>query len=304
MRTKLLEISLKECCDVAKPKLDKVVSRRLLDLRRCGHLSQIIHKSEFIRHTVEIEGNLRPGSTRDLVDQFVEKADARPFSSAANFSEIKLDYFDAKDSDDHIQRKIFNVFRALLFSEEITLNNLPTELITIEVVKTLHKIIMDGLLENSGEFRKARAAPIVSIREYVHPSMIHTKLKQLLSETGEALGEVWKIADNEVDLLQKLIVTATVFFGEFLRIHPFGNGNGRLARVLFSIVMKPFMKIHMPIGLPREKYLSGLSSRWPAVNRPSVYVELIECVADCVENVITNCYYLEGSEYCHGSEPE
>ena len=87
-----------------------------------------------------------------------------------------------------------------------------------------------------------------NIHDYTAPEHVKTEMEQLL---------VWHKSKNNLSVLEK----ATLFHYKFVRIHPFDDGNGRLARLLMNLIL-------MQEGLPpciirnenRKKYLTELES--------------------------------------------
>ena len=67
---------------------------------------------------------------------------------------------------------------------------------------------------------------------YANYMAIERKLNALLNTTSEALH------NNNNNNFGSQIIIAAVFLEQFLLIHPFSNGNGRTARILFSLLLK------------------------------------------------------------------
>lgn len=122
--------------------------------------------------------------------------------------------------------------------------NLP--LLNTSAVCKLHKIIMDGLIDQPGVFRTRGAAPFSDIlHRYLQPQCIESELNQLCLDVTSKL-------DTATDLTERIKIS-TSFFTSFLYIHPFKNGNGRLARILLSSLLCDGTTIPIMIYNSRSK---------------------------------------------------
>jgi fido (protein-threonine AMPylation protein) len=94
--------------------------------------------------------------------------------------------------------------------------------LTVEFIKRVHGILMSGAMENCGELRTHEAyadgyvfAPADSIEHRIQ-NMVDS------FEEGVASGESY------------VVKVAVQLMLDFVTIHPFSNGNGRMCRLLFS----------------------------------------------------------------------
>lgn len=151
----------------------------------------------------------------------------------------------------------------------ININNTVTEYIkydneqnkiSIELIHNIHKSLMKDLLSEEliGNFRKSYVVANNSNMEYVNYKVIETKLNILIDFFNNT------ICNNKHEYILKSII----FFSEFLRIHPFKDGNGRCARILFNIMTQHL--IACPVSL-----CSNIKLR-------SLYIEVLERRADCL----------------------
>lgn len=138
------------------------------------------------------------------------------------------------------EKKTENLFKALIFAEELycCVKNYK---IDINLTKKINKIIGDELFSSAGQFRKKDAKPVGFDFLYVKHEEIEQKLIKLFNEINE------KTKRQNGDWYQ----IASKFLVEFLRIHPFSNGNGRTARILLSILLKNFTIIPVPLLSPK-----------------------------------------------------
>ena len=76
------------------------------------------------------------------------------------------------------------------------------------------------------------------------------------------------------------IIIAANFHYEFVRIHPFDDGNGRMARLLMNLIlMKHGYTIAMVRRDTREEYLDGLER----ADRTEDRAQFIQYIAACCE---------------------
>ena len=118
----------------------------------------------------------------------------------------------------------------------------PHLALSTTLIKTLHTTLMTGLVANPGQFRTLEAYPFG--REdffYVRPDAIDASLESLL----DAYNDVPCSADSlSVGQVAKL---ASWFLYHFLTIHPFSDGNGRLARILTNSIL--MMHVMYPVAI-------------------------------------------------------
>ena len=102
----------------------------------------------------------------------------------------------------------------------------------IESLLSAHKLLMNGLIDNPGQFRKTSVG-IVKGDEIAHlaPSgeMVNPLMKDLFSYLG-----------NDSDLL---LIKSCVFHYEFEFIHPFIDGNGRMGRLWQTMILKDYSPV-------------------------------------------------------------
>jgi len=175
---------------------------------------------------------------------------------------IVLDFFEGKE--EAAKRRLIEVGKTQQQAERtvVKLRNIlaankqrpdaAVEL-TMERIKAVHATLMKDLLPNAGEFRKERSKPAQSILEYALPEKIEGLLSDLLTFVTQRAAELDRSVWN-----RNWILLMTLFFREFLLIHPFSNGNERLARLLVCSFMP---HRHVPVsfdGRRRGEYLDAL----------------------------------------------
>lgn len=151
------------------------------------------------------------------------------------------------------------VYNALvdLFGPLFTDQRSPPRL-TVELVQRIHATALAPFADaQPGVFRVDRRGPSGEGREYVDPSMIDRRLRLLLAHVNIRMRK-------DGGDLERRLRTATVFFSEFLLIHPFKDGNGRTARLLFNVMVHDVAVVPISIHVDgqRDAYLDALRARW------------------------------------------
>ena len=120
--------------------------------------------------------------------------------------------------------------------------------------KKFHSIIGKDIITDVGVFRSRKVGASASRVMYAIPSTIESRLNTLFDF-------IKKQMDMCHDLKESLKI-ATLFFSEFLFIHPFIDGNGRTARLLLNALL--FGKVIIPFtpnSNSREEYICVLEKR-------------------------------------------
>jgi len=124
--------------------------------------------------------------------------------------------------------------RNYLLAHEYGLERLKTLPLSLRLLRELHARLMEGVRgrdRHPGSFRDYQnwigRDPDVPIEEatYVPPPAV---------EMGEALGDLETFLHS--DALHPLVIAALAHY-QFEAIHPFGDGNGRLGRLLISLLL-------------------------------------------------------------------
>lgn len=100
------------------------------------------------------------------------------------------------------------------------------EHLTVDLIKCVHSILMSGSMENCGEFRTTPAYA----DDYIFAP--HDSISERM--------------ENMVNLFEKNVTSSNVYVVnvavqlmlDFVTIHPFSNGNGRMCRMLFSYALR------------------------------------------------------------------
>jgi fido (protein-threonine AMPylation protein) len=149
--------------------------------------------------------------------------------------------------------KLTNLKKGLAFLQTHDLQSLSLELILM-----VHTLIFDDLdSEIGGKIRTVQVKANGRMTSYAPCDKIKTRLEQLIQFVNTQMQE----RKHEVKHALKV---SSLFFSEFLHIHPFKNGNGRTARLLMQFLLRRIMVVPFSLYLEnknaREIYLDTISS--------------------------------------------
>lgn len=164
--------------------------------------------------------------------------------------------------DTKILLKISNVIFAWKFVEPHIGTNVSLIGFGLPFILRIHSIVgKDGLFEHAGTFRTTMASGSITV-VYANPSEIYNRLNSLITWLLTKWEDLIIHNDNIEERIINAIRIVTLFFSEFLFIHPFTNGNGRIARILVSYIMR-----HVCI-VPLSLYLNK-------INEHDIYIKIL-----------------------------
>ena len=113
------------------------------------------------------------------------------------------------------------------------------ELVSIDGLKSVHNVLMEGVLESAGELRTCQVSNNMG-HQYPDPRDVPSLL-QLVIEQYQDIDE---------SSTYNIYTKAAWLKCQFLIIHPFEDGNGRLSRILLAVM---FIKSGLCIFPPLSK---------------------------------------------------
>ena len=143
-------------------------------------------------------------------------------------------------------------------------------------LKRIHAIMTNGLIEEAGEFRKGGEGVFKGDEcIFIAPpaDMVPTLMQQLFD---------WMKASR--DSVHPLIMSC-VFHYEFVFIHPFSDGNGRMARLWQTAMLSKWQPLfqYMPVESQIEKFQDGYYeaiSRCNSTGDSTVFIEFMLSMID------------------------
>ncbi|CAG8533146.1 158_t:CDS:1 [Diversispora eburnea] len=160
----------------------------------------------------------------------------------------------------NIHKVITNTFPPVFFP------NLSIEYFTPSFAQQLHRQIGNGLINNAGQYRTRFVMTAQDNLMYLAPDLIENRMNELLRQCRE------KFERTEC------------FLSYFLLIHPFINGNGKVARLLLNYLLIRFTVVPFSLYIgtkTRDVYLQCLrEAQWYQDSfKPSVLASFIlECI--------------------------
>jgi len=142
-------------------------------------------------------------------------------------------------------REVFNYGRALTHGQQQLDEGYP---LSLALVRQLHQSLLGGVRgadRTPGEFRKTQVH-IGSTRRFIPPPPL--EVQRCLGELEEQFGST-----PDIDPL----VRCFMLHYQFETIHPFNDGNGRVGRLLLSLMIYKWCGLHSP-----WLYLSAFFERY------------------------------------------
>lgn len=144
--------------------------------------------------------------------------------------------------------------------------NAPNEILTLHHVESFHRWLFDKVFpEYAGRIRGPAPDYLPHWAEFGNfKAEDHTrvpdacaKLFATLKSTVEHLDAL-RLTLSGHDFDDEVIRAAAYVHCEFIRIHPFKNGNGRLARICINYFAWRYGATPMPVARPKEPYIDAI----------------------------------------------
>lgn len=122
-----------------------------------------------------------------------------------------------------------------------------------ELIKEYHKIIMENLVDNNGEYKKATNTIVGADFETSKPYQVSILLQEWCDNYNFRIKKAQTVKEKIEIIVDQHI--------KFERIHPFSDGNGRAGRMLMidSCIKESISPIIIPKE-EKEKYINCLAS--------------------------------------------
>ena len=151
---------------------------------------------------------------------------------------------------------------------------------SIEDLKNIHGVMTFLTIEESGKFRSGNEGVFDGnncIFVAPKPEMVNSLIENLFN---------WMIKEN--DNINPLILSS-IFHYEFVFIHPFSDGNGRMARLWQNIILSKWKNIfeYVPIESMIKKYQNDYYKAINNCNKKGNSNEFIEFMLKMIDEVLT-----------------
>lgn len=202
---------------LVSPSFDSPLTDTLMELNHLRRLKLggstvpwLFFQLKQIFHILESVGSARIEGNRTTISEYIEQKIEKKERSTERYSEIA------------------NVEGAMTFIEENISQGAP---ITHHFIRQLHSLVVEGLSEEGDKTPGAYRAWDVQITGSEHTPPGHLNVQQYMEELLAFINA----ADAEkYDLLKTAIA-----HHRFTWVHPFGNGNGRVVRLLtYALLIK------------------------------------------------------------------
>ena len=246
--------------DTRLPDLEKLADR-VRNMREQGRLSREVlyrirkhFRIKNIYHSNAIEGNaLAVGETREVVEHGLTIT-GKPL----------------KD-----QAEARNLSHALDFLEELASSSTP---ITEHDLRQLHALVLHEITEEAGAYRSSAVS--ISGSDYSPPGT--ESVPAQMEDFGRWLSDVSVAGDTAFAGVSGLLVAAAAHTW-FVTVHPFIDGNGRVARLLLNLML---IRHGYPIAIitkeDRLRYDDALELSQASDLTPFI-VLLTECIEESLE---------------------
>jgi Fic family protein len=147
----------------------------------------------------------------------------------------------------------------------------------IKDVLACHQVLMYGLIDAPGSFRTGGAG-IMAGKSVVHMAPPAQRVPTLMKELLAWLGAT----------RQHPLISSSIFHYEFEFIHPFQDGNGRMGRLLQTLILGKWHRLFFNVPVEslvfenRKKYYAAINKA-SANGESSVFVEfMLEIILDAL----------------------
>ena len=164
-------------------------------------------------------------------------------------------------------------------------------LLELKLVQEVHKIILENVAVQRGGTPPGKLSSKRRITtwkgetyEYQNPKDMESAVNTLLDRYNDLLHSMKSEDNSKQEKVYKLFKICSWLIFEFLDLHPFGDGNGRLCRLLCSYILSVMTPFPTPIyniwsSSRKEDYKQALvDARKSASRHPSgLATMIIEC---------------------------
>ena len=164
---------------------------------------------------------------------------------------------------------------------------------SIKDLKEIHGIMTYLTTEESGKFRSTGEGVFDENGNCIHICPPANQVEELM----EQLFNWMKEKKNEIHPL----ILSSVFHYEFVFIHPFGDGNGRTARLWQNVILSEYEDIfeYVPIESAIKKYQDEYYRVIANCNANGNSTEFIEFMLNMIDKELDNLLYSTEKEITH-----
>lgn len=195
------------------------------------------------------------------------------------------------------KRKKYRLFRKLknldhstqiLFPNVSLFKQLSLQKLDVNFVRDIHKILGKGIISDAGKFRTKDARPSQENYSYLSPGLIEHHLEKLLKECRQ-------IFTNSELSLADAVKYGACFLADFLFIHPFSNGNGKVGRLLLSYLLAKYTIVPLSLFTAKTRRNTYLQCFRETRKHNAEFrkpASLSRFILENIENEFTDMFYL------------
>jgi Fic family protein len=172
-----------------------------------------------------------------------------------------------------VWKKVKNIYNAAMYLSKRD----PLEM-NIDSILSVHQYVADGLLTHSiGELRQRDVGAANTGITYLPHRKVESHIRGLIEFVGNYIKR--RYSDTKESFLHTLKI-GCIFYSEFLKIHPFVDGNGRTARLILGSLMQECGMVPFTLFLngSQETYLKVLQEAQWQNNMNSLYTYILCCI--------------------------
>ncbi|MCB0210375.1 MAG: Fic family protein [Anaerolineae bacterium] len=196
----------------------------------------------------------------------------------ADFPVEDSEFDSVEDAESLLQLRYQALLDTLVDSKEILkrLRSIPDEgflSLFEQLTKSLHRTLFRGILSNAGNYRQSTepngGTVYFGAQKGTQPRFI-----------GTPAGEIEQVLHNVFRHLSKStrdpVVSAVIFYQQFVRVHPFYDANGRICRLLVSLYFDYHRRYVNWDDLQRQgKWIRRLNACHDRQHQPELYNEYL-----------------------------
>ncbi|GBB87041.1 hypothetical protein RclHR1_01350016 [Rhizophagus clarus] len=157
--------------------------------------------------------------------------------SSECYVDLTSEFVQLFDRSSYLVKKVLNLHDAITSIFPSTFfPNLSIDNFTPSLAQQLNQYICDGLTVDAGRYRLNYVKPAGENYVYMAPYLIEDHMNELFHQCQEKFRK-------ENLQLEEAVKFGACFYTHFLNIHPFTNGNGRVARLLLSYLLSKFTAV-------------------------------------------------------------
>ncbi len=174
------------------------------------------------------------------------------------------------------QQEARNLFDALAYAQEIALNH--ERGISQSALRSIHAIVLRGIQSDAGKYRQQANKIAGSNFETPEPFLVHQHMTELSNYIRQ---------ETDLTIVHKSnpIFAAAAAHTWFVQIHPFSDGNGRVARALMNLILR--RRGYPPCLITEEdrpRYIDALEEAWANGDLTALIELMYENVAEHLKN--------------------